>query len=380
MPKKRAKTLKAAEGFRTTPIGVTILIASWQLSRRVMVKVNLKGIAKVTAKGRTYWYAWRGGPRLRGEPGSLEFIQSFNEALDDWRAPSTSRFRGVVVAYKASPEWQNLSAITRKNWAPWLDRISDYFGELRIVQFNRPEKIQPIIRKWRYKWAATPRTADQGMQVLSRVLSYAIDPLGKIGSNPCVGIKHLYKGGDRAEIIWTDRDIDAIKAGKPGKPCPDEISWAIDLARHTGLRKSDLIRVSWSHIGDDAICFPTGKSRGRVEVLIPLYPALRDVLGRIPKRATTILTNSLYRPWTASGIDDAVRRAKNNSAIADRDLHLHDLRGTAATTLYLAKLDERVIAEILGWEQDAVRKIIRKYVGRSAATKAIIRQINERGT
>ena len=35
-----------------------------------MVRVNLKGIAKVTAKGRTYWYAWRGGPRLRGEPGS----------------------------------------------------------------------------------------------------------------------------------------------------------------------------------------------------------------------------------------------------------------------------------------------------------------------
>jgi hypothetical protein len=35
-----------------------------------MVKIDLKGIAKVTAKGRIYYYAWRGGPRLNGKPGS----------------------------------------------------------------------------------------------------------------------------------------------------------------------------------------------------------------------------------------------------------------------------------------------------------------------
>jgi hypothetical protein len=46
-----------------------------------MVKINLKGVAKVTAKGKVYWYAWRGGPRLRGLPDSPEFIASFNEAI-----------------------------------------------------------------------------------------------------------------------------------------------------------------------------------------------------------------------------------------------------------------------------------------------------------
>ena len=38
-----------------------------------MVKIDLKGIAKVTAKGHPYYYAWRGGPRLRGEPGDTGF-------------------------------------------------------------------------------------------------------------------------------------------------------------------------------------------------------------------------------------------------------------------------------------------------------------------
>ena len=43
-----------------------------------------------------------------------------------------------------------------------------------------------------------------------------------------------------------------------------------------------------------------------------------------------------------------------------------------------AGLSERVIAEIMGWEEETVAKIIRRYVDRSAATKAIIRQLNKR--
>jgi hypothetical protein len=46
-----------------------------------MPTIKLKGIAKVTAKGKTYHYAWRGGPPLRGEPGSPAFIASYNEAV-----------------------------------------------------------------------------------------------------------------------------------------------------------------------------------------------------------------------------------------------------------------------------------------------------------
>ena len=67
------------------------------------------------------------------------------------------------------------------------------------------------------------------------------------------------------------------------------------------VRLSDLLRLSWSHVGDDAIVLTTGKSRHHREAIIPLYGALRDILGRIPKRATTILTNGRRRPWTADG-------------------------------------------------------------------------------
>src|SRR5262249_43072608 len=148
-----------------------------------------------------------------------------------------------------------------------------------------------VIRRWRNQWTETPRAADYGMQVLSRVLSFAVD-LGKLAGNPCEGIKQLYSA-NRSETIWTDADISQLK-----KTCSPEIAHAVDLAAHTGLRLGDLMRLSWSHVGDDAIIIATGKSRHRREAIIPLYDALKDVLAGIPKRSTTVLTSSRRRPWT----------------------------------------------------------------------------------
>jgi integrase len=338
-----------------------------------MARVELKGLAKVRAKGKTYYYAWRSGPRLRGEPGSPEFHLSYNEAIESRRTPDLGRFKSLVVLYRASPDYAKLAQSTRQQWARWLDRIADYFGELRIAQFDRPEKIRPAIRQWRNQWADKPRTADYGMQVLSRVLSYAVDPLGKIAGNPCEGIKQLYTG-DRSEIIWTDSDIAVLK-----KSCTAEIAYAVDLASHTGLRLSDLLRLSWAHVYEDegVIRLSTGKSRGRREAIIPLYDDLREVLARIPKRSTVILTSSKRRPWTPDGFGSSFNTAKKEAGIADRDLHFHDLRGTAATRFYVAGLSIRVIAEILAWSEDQVERIIRRYVARGAATKEAIRQLNE---
>jgi integrase len=143
------------------------------------------------------------------------------------------------------------------------------------------------------------------------------------------------------------------------------------------LRRGDLLCVSWSHVGENEIVIPTSKSGKRVEARIPLYDELREVLARIPKRSTTILTNSKGRPWTGDGFGTMITKTKAKAGIGD-ELHFNDLRGTAATRFYVAGLDKRVIAEILGWTEKNVENIIRKYVGRDAATKAVIRQLNEK--
>jgi integrase len=301
-------------------------------------------------------------------------MASYNEAIEDRRATDASRFRSLVVLYKASSDYKKLADSTKRNWSTWLDRISDHFGALRIAQFDRPDKIRPIIRRWRNQWADKPRTADYGLQVLSRILSFAVDPLGRIAGNPCEGVKQLYSV-NRSEIIWTEGDIAQLK-----KTCSADVGHAVDLAAHTGLRLGDLLRLSWSHVGEDAITISTGKSKHRRTAIIPLYDDLRAVLNSVPKRATTVLSNVRRRPWTANGFGTAFNRAKIAAGMADRDLHFHDLRGAAVTKFYVAGVPERVIAEIMAWEEDHVAKIIRRYVDRAAATKALIRQINRKGT
>jgi integrase len=337
-----------------------------------MAKRDVKGLHKVVSKGRVYWYAWRerGAPRLRGEYGTPEFWASFDEAVRNRRIPEPGKFRALVTQYRASGDYQKLAPSTRLQWGRWLDIIAEYFGTLSIAAFDHP-KIRPIIRQWRNRYATTPRAADMGMQVLSRVCAYAVDPLGKLAGNPCEGIKGLYSA-DRSSIIWTDADLARIK-----QVCPAEVIHAIDLAVTTGLRRGDLQRLSWSHVHEYEIVIPTSKSRRRIEARIPLYADLHEVLNRIPRRSTTVLTNSFGRPWTDVGLGNAFMRAKTKAGIGN-ELHFHDLRGNAATRFYVAGLDKRVIAEILGWTEDSVENTIRKYVGRDAATKAVIRLLDKR--
>ena len=61
------------------------------------MRVRLKGLAsasKVLADGsrKTYYYAWRGGPKLDGEPGTPEFMASYNAAVATRRLGPSGTF------------------------------------------------------------------------------------------------------------------------------------------------------------------------------------------------------------------------------------------------------------------------------------------------
>lgn len=334
-----------------------------------------KRIHKVQSKGKTYYYAWRSGPRLTGEPGSTEFKNSYDEAIQSLKAADHTRFGSLITRYKGSEDYKGLSNTTKRNWGPWLDRIREHFGELRTAQFSRIEKIRPEIIRWRAQYAHARRSADFGLQVLSRVLSYGIDPCAEIATNPCDGVRRLYQN-DRSTVIWEDADIARIKAATH-----EQMGWAIDLASLTGLRRGDLVKLSWSHIDENAIRLQTSKSRMKRTATIPLYDDLRLLLDRIPKRAAAVLTNSYGKPWKdGPSLGVSFCNAKVAAKMQDEDLHFHDLRGTAATKFYNAQIPIRVIAEIMAWNEESVERIIRKYVGRDSATKAFIEQINEHRT
>jgi Phage integrase family len=111
------------------------------------------------------------------------------------------------------------------------------------------------------------------------------------------------------------------------------------------------------------------------------HPALRRSSPRARRHPAAIAGRAgLLRPWTVNSYGTAFDRAKFRAKMSDANLHFHDLRGTAATHFYLAGMTGREIAEILGWDEAAVSKIIRRYVARNAAIKSLIERLNRHAT
>jgi integrase len=152
------------------------------------------------------------------------------------------------------------------------------------------------------------------MQVLGRVLSWGVGR-GLLGFNAAEGVEQLYSGG-RADQIWTAGEIDRFVAAAK----TSEVGFIVRLACLTGLRRSDLAKLAWSHVTDTAIIMPTGKSRGRRNTVVPLIADAKTLLAEVraqqvarheelcataakkrrpmPPVPTTVLSNTRGKPWT----------------------------------------------------------------------------------
>ena len=120
------------------------------------MRMTLKGIncvSKLLADGkrRTYWYAWKGGPPLRGEPGTPEFIASFNEACATKIAPPTGVLLALLFRFQESAEFQfGIEERTRRDYIKQIKRIEARFRDFPIKALAdprsravRPEMGQP---------------------------------------------------------------------------------------------------------------------------------------------------------------------------------------------------------------------------------------------
>lgn len=340
---------------------------------------------------RYYVYAWRGGPLVHKQEGGQrpkitgEIIDAIGAARQKHGAfVAAETMKALVVGYRASPEWKKLADTTQSGWRPWLDRIEAKFGKARLAVFN-DRRIRGDILEWRDQWADRPRSADMAIQVLSRVLSWGVDR-GRLEKNHASGIEQLYDV-NRSAIIWEATDFEAFNP-----QASVEVQEAVELAACTGLRRGDLVKLPWDAIGEHAIIWHTGKSRGRTRIVIPLLPETRAVLDRIKNRHAedmesrrpsrrkplpeTVLSNSSWRPWTPKGFGSRFNDAKQASGIK---VNLHDLRGTFATRCMIAGLTDQEIADILGWDTKDVASIRVRYVDQARVVVALADRIS-RGT
>jgi len=89
---------------------------------------------KRLADGRlvTYWWAWKGGPQLRGEPGTREFVVSYQEAIARRVTPPPGMLFSILQGYQASEDFRGLADRTRRDYAANIKLIEDAFGDFPL--------------------------------------------------------------------------------------------------------------------------------------------------------------------------------------------------------------------------------------------------------
>jgi integrase len=324
----------------------------WIVGWHVM-RIRLKGINSVTkrlADGRsvTYWYAWKGGPALRGEPGTPEFVASYNEAVAQKVAPPTGTLLALLFRFQGSAEFQFvISPRTRRDYIKQIKRIERDFGDFPIKALDDP-RATSVFLEWRDKLAQTSlRQADYAYGTLSRILSWAVKRR-LIATNPCANGGKLYQG-TRVDKVWTDEDVARFV-----RTAPSNLRLAMLLAINTGQRQGDLLRLPWSAY--DGTNIKLRQKKTGAYVAIPVTDELKAALDAAPRQSPIMLTNSVGKPWSESGFQGAWGKATTRAGI--RGLTFHDLRGTAVVTLARAGCNEVEIYSITGHKPGDVRAIL----------------------
>jgi integrase len=323
------------------------------------VRVRLKGTATTTAtlaSGAriTYYYAWRGGPRLVGQPGSPEFLASYEAAHRNRRTPDRSLFRSIVVAYLASPEFAKLSDRSAADYRHHLTKIELAFADLPIAALEDPRVTREFLDRRDGVAARSLCQADNAWKVLMRVISWARGG-GLTTYRPPERIERLYHA-DRADKIWTEEHVAAFVG-----VAPEYLQRALVLALETGQRQGDLLTLLWSAFDGQWIRLKQHKTGRRVNV--PVTRRLRAVLESTPRISPVIHTNSYGRPWLQRSFQGAWKKTCRMAGIVDRTFH--DTRGTTVTRLAEAGCTPQEIATITGHSLRDIGTILESYTART---------------
>jgi integrase len=317
------------------------------------MRVRLKGInskRKRLADGswRTYYYAWKSGPALRGEPGTPEFVASYNEALARKETLPHGILLSLLQAYQASEDFRQLRERTRADYVRIIKlEIEPEYSDFPLSALM-DQRTRGIFMEWRDRLALkSRRQADYAWTVLARVLSWSKDR-GKITINPCERGGRVYRG-NRVDKIWSEDDEATYL-----RSAPAHLHLPLLPALWTGQRQGDLLRLPWSAYDGQRIRLKQSKTGARVSIKVGA--PLKAMLDATPRRSTIILTTIEGKPWTSDGFRASWRKAQAAAGVTG--VTFSDLRGTAVTRLALVGCTEAEIAAITGHTLRDVRSIL----------------------
>ena len=330
---------------------------------------NINRVKKTLSDGTqvTYYYAWKGGPPLKGKPGTPEFIESYIEATKR-QSERPKNLANLIDKYTSSKEFEKLKPSSKATYIVHFRQIKAKLGELPTSVFGKPRTID-ILEDWRAKVAEhSPSNADAQWFQLSKALTWGAKR-GYVKANPCIGGGSLYHGS-RVDKIWSEQQIEKFVA-----KASSHFVTALMLALWTGQREGSLVKLRWSAYEGQYLTVVQEKNRNGQPpkiVIIPVKGEFKEFMDEVERQAGVagltkeqrderyILLHSRGEPWAnpasfSESFGDVVRQL----GIEDRTFH--DLRGTAVTRLFIASCDVPEIATITGHSLKSVQEILDRH-------------------
>lgn len=335
-----------------------------------MVRANLQGVFPTYKKlkdgsRRTYWYHRASGLRLRGEPGTSEFLVDYAKAEASLvTRQSQDTLIQLTREFIGSAEFEaKLAPSTQREYKRMLTKIEAKFGTMPTSVLE-DRRVRRDFLEWRGEVARSSgnREADNRLSALSAMLTWA-EANGRLTTNHMRGFTRLHHS-DRSDKIWLPEHVNAFM-----KVAPLEMQQALILALHTGQRQGDLLRLPWSAYDGSSLTLRQGKARrGSIlgpQITIPCTSSLRRMLDGMPRRSTLVLTTKTGQSFQKRYFAHLWEVAARDAGIAD--LHFHDLRGTAVTMLSEAGCNPQQIATITGHKLSTASAILDRYLARTAS-------------
>ena len=345
---------------------------------------------------RLYIYAWRGGPHIEtiqadtkavamarlGEVSTAARIAAKWAVIARPR-PESGTIRALICDFKGSAAFRGLAPSTQRNWRSHLEAIEDKFGTTSIEAIQK-QGARALIKRWHESMAKTPRKADIALTVLTRVFNWALDE-ERMYRNPATGIARLHKTAGRSQITWTEDEFAALCAA-----ADPHYAQALRFLYLTGMRRGDVIRVTWKDVDREAglIRWATSKSNRQITARIPITPELGALLdeiaatqaamktGKRPSPVTILATiwgTSYKSPESFSQTFIGVRRKAKI-----KGKHLHDLRGTRATLDFAAGMSDLEAEAKFGWAPGQGAKMRAVYADADTVAIALARTASKK--
>lgn len=339
---------------------------------------KIKGVFKTSKdskQGRVhYHYVIKNGPRFwigarDDDDETPGYVEAYRLAagLDAPKPvppePGMETVADMERKWKSSREWDGLSPRTRADYERGLRDFRPKYGALPArLFFNDPEASELVLNWIEEKWSG--READYRLDAVKCFASWLSERRqGAYPRSQFKGIKKFYKNPGRANMVWTDDEVEACAEG-----LRDNLSDAVILGRDIGARVGDLVELGRPEIkkrddGRSVAIFFTNKGAryGRVANVL-LSRRVEKIIERMPPEQRTLLAKADGQPWDSKELAKEVMETARKKKLVRPELRYNDLRGSKATELVWNSTNSiGDVALQMGWSNETAARMISIY-------------------